>query len=155
MGAIVESANVTVERRQYTVAGWGVGELWVERDVVVAHDFDFARPSEQGRVGRLGTKATFLDGRPDAALADVTLRDREPHVGTEPTFLHAPNGRGGLVGDVVDRVRAFLRGRDVVWDDIALDLDWCTPFQREVIGVLRRVPLGEVVSYGEVAALAG
>ena len=56
---------------------------------------------------------------------------------------------------MIGRVRAFLRGEEVGLEDIAVDLDWCTGFQREVLGVLRDVPRGEVVSYGEVAALAG
>lgn len=39
--------------------------------------------------------------------------------------------------------------------DVELDLEWATPFQRELAGALRAVPRGEVVSYGELAALAG
>jgi methylated-DNA-[protein]-cysteine S-methyltransferase len=38
---------------------------------------------------------------------------------------------------------------------VKLDLDWCTPFQRAVTDTLRAVPYGEVVTYGELAALAG
>ena len=49
----------------------------------------------------------------------------------------------------------FSRGEDVAFSDIALDLDWATPFQRSLIEALRDVPRGEVVSYGELAALAG
>lgn len=62
---------------------------------------------------------------------------------------------GDAGGDLVQRVRAFLKGEDGGLADVALDLDWCTDFQREVIDVLRRVPRGEVVTYGELAALAG
>jgi methylated-DNA-[protein]-cysteine S-methyltransferase len=57
--------------------------------------------------------------------------------------------------DVVVRVRGLLRGEEVAFADVTLDLDWCTPFQREVAETLRVVPRGEVVSYGELAALAG
>ncbi len=128
---------MTVARTEYEVGGWGVGELWIERDVVVAHEFDFAASpasgTREGSVAHLGTKETRLDVRPDAPR-------------------HA---RSEFEADVVARVRAFLAGEDVVFDDVAVDLDWCTDFQREVLGVLQRVPRGEVVSYGEVAALAG
>ena len=49
----------------------------------------------------------------------------------------------------------FSRGEDVAFSDVALDLDWATPFQRSLIEALRDVPRGDVVSYGELAALAG
>ena len=39
--------------------------------------------------------------------------------------------------------------------DVALDLDWATPFTRALVDALRRVPYGETVTYGELAALAG
>jgi methylated-DNA-[protein]-cysteine S-methyltransferase len=38
---------------------------------------------------------------------------------------------------------------------VPIDLGWCSPFQRAVAEALRAVPRGEVVSYGELAALAG
>ncbi|HXG75850.1 MAG TPA: methylated-DNA--[protein]-cysteine S-methyltransferase [Gaiellaceae bacterium] len=52
------------------------------------------------------------------------------------------------------RLAAFLRGEDEL-ADVPLDLSWCTPFQRAVALALRAVPRGEVVTYGELAALAG
>ena len=57
--------------------------------------------------------------------------------------------------DLIPRFHAFLEGEDVAFSDVALDLDWATPFQRSLIEALRDVPRGEVVSYGELAALAG
>jgi methylated-DNA-[protein]-cysteine S-methyltransferase len=56
---------------------------------------------------------------------------------------------------LAERLRAFFRGEDVRFDDVELELDWCTPFQRAVADVLRAVPRGELVTYGELAALAG
>jgi methylated-DNA-[protein]-cysteine S-methyltransferase len=58
-------------------------------------------------------------------------------------------------GDLVERFQTFLRGRDVDFSDVDLDLDWATPLQRSIAETLRAVPRGEVVSYGELAALAG
>ena len=56
---------------------------------------------------------------------------------------------------LADRLRAFFAGEDVRFDDVELDLDWCTPFQRAVVDVLRGLERGELVTYGELAALAG
>ena len=53
------------------------------------------------------------------------------------------------------RIQAYFAGKPVSFADVAIDLDWCTPFQRAVAETLRAVPYGEVVTYGELAALAG
>jgi methylated-DNA-[protein]-cysteine S-methyltransferase len=58
-------------------------------------------------------------------------------------------------GELVGLITAFLAGEDAPLADVPLDLDWATPFQRAVADVLRALPRGEVVSYGELAALAG
>ena len=50
---------------------------------------------------------------------------------------------------------AFLAGADEPLSDVPLDLGWATPFQLRVADALRALPRGEVVSYGELAALAG
>ena len=57
--------------------------------------------------------------------------------------------------DLVRRLHAFLRGDDVAFEDVSVDLGWATPFQRALAEELRAVPRGEVVSYGELAALTG
>jgi methylated-DNA-[protein]-cysteine S-methyltransferase len=64
-------------------------------------------------------------------------------------------GEGGEGDELVERFRSFLGGRDDDFADLELDLDWATPFQRSLAETLRAVPRGEVVSYGELAALAG
>ncbi len=66
-------------------------------------------------------------------------------------MIRAPKKRSELV----DRLTSFLAGDDVSLADVPLDLDWTTPFQRSVAESLRALPRGEVVSYGELAALAG
>jgi methylated-DNA-[protein]-cysteine S-methyltransferase len=65
---------------------------------------------------------------------------------------HAEGDDGHPLGD---RLRRFFAGEPVAFDDVDLDLEWCTPFQLAVAEALRRVPRGEVVTYGELAALAG
>src|SRR3989304_1782508 len=53
------------------------------------------------------------------------------------------------------QIEEYFRGKRVEFDDVPLELEWCTPFQRAVAEALRRVPYGETVTYGELAALAG
>ena len=81
---------------------------------------------------------------------DVLAHEFEFRSGGGPT--PEPSGR---TSELVRRVRAFLAGEDVTLGDVPLDLEWCTDFQRTVLGMLRALPRGEVVGYGELAALAG
>ena len=60
-----------------------------------------------------------------------------------------------LAHPLVGRIDEYFRGKRVAFADVELDLDWCTPFQRAVAEVLRGIPYGETVTYGELAALAG
>jgi methylated-DNA-[protein]-cysteine S-methyltransferase len=71
--------------------------------------------------------------------------------------VDAPPAKGthDAASDLVERFRAFLAGEPVVFGDVELDLGWATPFQRELTRALRAIPRGEVVTYGELAALAG
>ena len=57
--------------------------------------------------------------------------------------------------DLVARVRQQLSGTRTTYAGISLDLSWCTRFQAELAAALLAVSWGEVVSYGELAALAG
>lgn len=68
-----------------------------------------------------------------------------------------PEPRDGAVGrhPLGARLSAYFDGARVSFDDVRLDLSWCTPFQRSVAETLRGVPYGETVTYGELAALAG
>jgi methylated-DNA-[protein]-cysteine S-methyltransferase len=56
---------------------------------------------------------------------------------------------------LADRFTAFFAGQDADFRDVPVDLEWATPFQLAVADALRAVPRGTVVSYGELAALAG
>jgi methylated-DNA-[protein]-cysteine S-methyltransferase len=68
-----------------------------------------------------------------------------------------PSGQGRPAGthDLVERLRAYFGGEREEFDDVELELDWCTPFQRAALDALRSIPYGETATYGEVAALAG
>jgi methylated-DNA-[protein]-cysteine S-methyltransferase len=50
---------------------------------------------------------------------------------------------------------AYFAGEPVSFEDVEIDLEDETPFGRRMAEVLRALPRGEVVSYGELAELAG
>jgi methylated-DNA-[protein]-cysteine S-methyltransferase len=62
---------------------------------------------------------------------------------------------GGEAHPLADRFVRFFAGERDGFLDVAIDLDEATPFQCAVAEALRRIPYGEVVTYGELAALAG
>jgi methylated-DNA-[protein]-cysteine S-methyltransferase len=158
-------------RTEYAVAGWGVGELWTGDDVVLAHEFAFDADA--------GSRAGVAAARASRARGDVSPRPPKgahgPPTGTVPgesahldhDFVPASEregrGSGGGVGTpgdldpggLVKRFAAFFAGEDPGLGDVPVDLSWATPFQHAVALTLRGVPRGEVVSYGELAALAG
>jgi methylated-DNA-[protein]-cysteine S-methyltransferase len=76
-----------------------------------------------------------------------------PHPRTAPS----PNNSLvlGLGGELVERLRAYFAGEPVGFDDVPVDLEYETEFLSRCAQALRRVPRGEVVTYGELAALAG
>jgi methylated-DNA-[protein]-cysteine S-methyltransferase len=59
------------------------------------------------------------------------------------------------VHPLAGRMRDWFAGADDDFLDVELDLDDCTPFQLAAVDALRRLPRGEIVTYGELAALAG
>jgi methylated-DNA-[protein]-cysteine S-methyltransferase len=69
--------------------------------------------------------------------------------------LPRPGPRADGDDPLAERLRAFFRGEPVGFDDVELDLDYPTPFQHALAETVRSVPRGEVVTYGELAALAG
>jgi methylated-DNA-[protein]-cysteine S-methyltransferase len=70
-----------------------------------------------------------------------------------PTPAHAAVPNGGH--EVVDLILAYLDGEDVPLGDVPVDLEYDSPFFTRCAEALRGVPRGEVVTYGELAALAG
>lgn len=74
----------------------------------------------------------------------------------EITLAADPSREGdGFVPDLCQRVARHLAGDETGYDDLPLDVLWCTELQRALLETLRAVPWGEVVTYGELAALAG
>jgi methylated-DNA-[protein]-cysteine S-methyltransferase len=78
-----------------------------------------------------------------------------PGRGLRQRAARAARQRAGDGLPLRDRIVAYFRGERDDFGDVALELEWCTPFQRAVVDALRAVPYGETVTYGELAALAG
>jgi methylated-DNA-[protein]-cysteine S-methyltransferase len=57
--------------------------------------------------------------------------------------------------ELVDRIKAYFAGEDVPLGEVPVDLEYDSPFFSRCAEALRSVPRGEVVTYGELAALAG
>jgi len=76
---------------------------------------------------------------------DVLLWHDLPRDGLEPAGRHP----------LADRLSAYFAGAPREFEDVALDLSWCTSFQLAVVDALRAVRRGDTVTYGELAALAG
>jgi methylated-DNA-[protein]-cysteine S-methyltransferase len=57
--------------------------------------------------------------------------------------------------ELADRFRRYFAGEPDDFRDVSLDLEGATDFELALTEALRRVPRGETVSYGELAALAG
>lgn len=155
------------EQTRYSVPDWGVGELWTRGDLVLAHEFLF--DADAGNVPR-----ALRAGPPKGAHAPPTstVPADSPHMGDG--FVPSPRRETGVAtrlaarlieahnqdrrldpDDVTRRLSSFLAGHDARFDDIPLDLAFSTPFQHAVATSLREVPRGEVVSYGELAAISG
>jgi methylated-DNA-[protein]-cysteine S-methyltransferase len=63
----------------------------------------------------------------------------------------APEGSHPLV----ERLRAYFAGERIDFADVEVDFGDLSAFARRMADELRRVPYGEVVSYGELALAAG
>jgi methylated-DNA-[protein]-cysteine S-methyltransferase len=64
-------------------------------------------------------------------------------------------GEGAGGGELAKRFAAYFAGEPCSFDDVVVDLDDVTPFQRALTEALRSIPYGETATYGELAALAG
>jgi methylated-DNA-[protein]-cysteine S-methyltransferase len=135
----------------YAAEGWGVGEVWHEGARLVWHELPRPRTVDaslgtraraRGRARETPTQGGGLD--PPPSRSTLTARPRRVRNGSAPE-----------VEQLVHRFRAYFEGGAVEFADVAIDADGWTPFQRDVVAAMRRVPYGEVVSYSDLARLAG
>ena len=121
----------------YSADGWGIGELWLADGRVVHHELP-RPPTPAARGSRDPNRPQGTAGLPGVSVPGESASDRD-----------------GSATDVVTRLQRFFAGEAVELGDVDLDLDGLSEFQRGLVDALRAVPRGEVVTYGELAALAG
>ena len=132
----------------YSIAGWGVGEIWLDGPSLAWHELP--RPALQpspGTRARARSAPTRSEGgvkHPPPSRSTLAARRAEQR-----------NESGPKAEKLVERLRAYFAGERLSFDDVQLDLGGWTAFQLDVLQALRRVPYGEVVSYTELARLAG
>ena len=89
-----------------------------------------------------GVGELWLDG-------SVVVWHELPTVRREPALKQAHDF------ELVARLQAYFAGDPETFDDVEVDLEYDTEFLTNCARALRTVPRGEVVTYGELAALAG
>ena len=153
-------------RYPYDVPGWGVGEIWVRDGIVIQHELAseelraaFVPSGEEPAASEEWMEAGSGHGSRGARAARTKPAMAPPKggaglpAGTVPG--KATRKRASIVSDLCQRVAAHLEGNRTSYDRVVIDLDWATPLQHEFAAAARAIPWGEVVSYGELAALAG
>jgi methylated-DNA-[protein]-cysteine S-methyltransferase len=138
-----------VTRVPYSIDEWGVGEVWFDRGRLVWHELP--RPQAAKAKAVTGTRARARH-TPSQGGADFPppLRSTVPANRTRRGNTSAP-----IADRFVHRIRAYFGGARESFTDVDLELEGWTTFQIAVLEALRKVPYGEIVSYGELAHLAG
>lgn len=134
---------MAARRVYYEAEGWGIGELWLDGRLVLDHALP--RPASRIPAGMLAATAGDLPNHPQGiarlpgnSVSGDSARDHDD-----------------FAADLVRRLQRFFAGEPVDVRDVHLDLDGLSSYQRSLLATLRNVPRGEVVTYGELAALAG
>ena len=110
----------------------------------------------RGTRGAEGTGGTHEDGGPRLRNAPSSVSPKGGARRPARTLpANASRARATFVPDLCRRFAAHLAGAPTSYDDVPLELDWATPLQQEFAAAARAIPWGEVVSYGELAVLAG
>ena len=134
---------MAVTQVAYEVEGWGTGELVFADDRVVWHELPWPR-AERPAPDEVGP------------LLDPSQTPAHPGLGRGSVVSKKASRRDrGFVAEVIRLLQAYFDGERVPLEEVPVDLDYETPFLTRCATALRTVPRGEVVTYGELAALAG
>lgn len=128
-------------RVPYEIEGWGTGEVWLDGTRLVWHELPRPTASEADR----GTFPHPGGGDSHRPLRATLPAQRSRMGGTSASIAQR----------LVHRIECYFAGEHVGFDDVEIDADDWTTFQLDVLRTLRSVPYGEVVSYGELAGVAG
>jgi methylated-DNA-[protein]-cysteine S-methyltransferase len=126
----------------YAVEDWGVGEVWLDGPRLVWHELPRPPLGTRARARETPTQGGVTHPPPSAVTVAVKRRRSRDTLAPEASRL-------------IHRFQSYFAGKPGAFDDVPLMVDDWTPFQLDVLRALRRVPFGEVVSYSELARLAG
>jgi methylated-DNA-[protein]-cysteine S-methyltransferase len=136
---------VSVTPISYEAEGWGIGEVWMRGETLVWHELP--RPWS----GSSGTRARVRQTPSQGGEAfPPPSRSRLPRKRTRGGDGFVPKA-----DQLIHRIKGYFAGDRISFDDVPLELDGWTPFQLAILQALRRVRYGEVVSYSDLARLAG
>ena len=124
---------MAVTQVAYEIDGWGTGELVVADGLVVWHDSPWPRAS---------------------APTVPSQTPSHPGLG-HGVARRVSSERSSFVAEVIARLRSYFDGDSSALEGVPVDLEYETPFLERCATALRAIPPGEVVTYGELAALAG
>ena len=134
---------MAVTQVAYEVEGWGVGELVVADARVVWHELPWPRAERPAQVATTRSE-------------DPSQTPTHPGPGAGAVVAQkASSADRGFVTEVVQMLQAYFAGDQVPLETVSVDLEYRTPFLTRCATALRSIPRGEVVTYGELAALAG
>ena len=90
-------------------------------------------------------------------ITRTTIGDRSPQTARRrlSPSLEASSEPPGCVHELAERMRLFVAGHDDDFLDVVLADDHLTGFQKRVIDHCRRIPIGQLRTYGQLARLAG
>jgi O-6-methylguanine DNA methyltransferase len=136
----------------YAADGWGVGEVWHDGRRLVWHELPHPRPAAASSLGTRARARTRARGTPSQGGGK---RPPPTEATIPPKRAREGHAAGPELQEVVHRLAAYFDGSRDDFHDVEIDTDGWTQFQLDVLRALRAVPYGEVVSYGELARLAG
>lgn len=133
----------------YAAEGWGVGEVWHDGTRLVWHELPRPADASRGTRARARTRARETPSQggvkhPPPSRPTISAKRSRAHHDSVPELQN-------LVG----RLQGYFEGARVEFGDVEVDVEGWTPFQRDVVAAMRSVPYGEVVSYSDLARLAG
>jgi methylated-DNA-[protein]-cysteine S-methyltransferase len=129
---------VSVTCVPYAAEGWGIGELWFEGPCLVWHELPRRRDAS------VGNPHPGWGSDPPPSRSTIPAKGARNSNGTVPE-----------VQQLVHKLEAYFRGKAVSFEAVEVEREEWTAFQQDVALALRAVPYGEVVSYSDLARLAG
>jgi methylated-DNA-[protein]-cysteine S-methyltransferase len=137
----------------YAARDWGVGEVWFEDERLVWHELPRGTEKSAANRSSIGRRA---HARVAPALSEGGADNPPPSRSRLPrNGAGGANGSAPIAEEFVHRLEEYFAGDRVAFDDVAIEVDGWTTFQLDVVRALRGVPYGEVVSYSDLARLAG